>query len=227
MKKNTFIAFCLLSLSSFGQVSFDWYPNDSIVTAIDANNYTELKIEQINQTSDTLNLEIEIVYRNVPSSWDGMICVEGLCLGTVPAVGTVVPMAPISGPINGYARWTVSPMGGTEAAELHIRVYDKDNPTDGDTAVWIITGTTVGFEEEGVSAFEIYPNPTNSNIVISNTENTDLFQIQDLSGAIVREMASAKTTNQVIDLSELPAGLYFIRAFKEGILVETQKISKR
>ena len=186
MKKllSTLIIFNI-SLLSFAQVSYSWTLNDSIVTDIDANSYTELKIEQTNISGADLNLGIEIVYNDIPSTWDGMVCIEGICLGTIPVVGTTAEMSTVADNMKGYVRLTANPMGGLEQVILRVKVYDIDNPSDADTATWVVNSvdyTGVNEATETSSAIRMFPNPTANYFSIQSDSELDQIEIISLDG---------------------------------------------
>lgn len=226
MKTLILGALLFVGIQSFSQTAFDWYPNDTVVMNVDADSYTQIYIEQVNQTGDTLNLEIEMIYSDVPTSWDGMICVYGLCLGGIPANGFISPMSPIYDTTNGYVRWTVNPMGGEETGEIHVRVYDKDNPTDGDTCVFLITGQSfAGAQDYSASGdFYIFPNPAVDVINISNNDAIDVARLYSIDGRMI-EHHILQNQMETIDVSELPSGMYILHGYAEGELVGIRKIS--
>ena len=71
-----------------------------------------------------------------------------------------------------------------------------------------------------------YPNPFKDKLTLkyNGVESIDLFNI---IGDKVKtfELPTAETKTE-IDLSDLSAGVYFIRTYKEGNVIETKKIVK-
>jgi hypothetical protein len=214
-----------LSIESNAQTAFSWSPNDTIETVIASNSYTELKIDEINETGGDLNLSVEVVYRNIPAGWDGMICIEGLCLGTVPVVGTTADMATVNSTTNGWTRWTVNPLGDLGSAELRVRVYDKDNPTDGDTATWIVTSEPLGLQDyEESGNFRIYPNPASEFVTIDNNNQIDILEFYTIQGKLVKTETLSSAIKQTIYVHDLPSGLYFVNALSESEITGVRKI---
>jgi|GEM_PF-1001951 len=71
-----------------------------------------------------------------------------------------------------------------------------------------------------------YPNPCNDKLTIkcSGIESIDVF---NLIGEKVKTVELAATESKIeIDFSNLPSGMYFYRAYKDGIIVETKRIVK-
>lgn len=226
MKNILLIVVLIISIEANSQTAFSWLTNDTIETTIASNSYTELKLEQVNETGADLNLSVEVVYKDVPAGWDGMICIEGLCLGTVPAVGTTADMVTISGSTNGWVRWTVNPLGDLGPAKVRIRVFDKDNPSDGDTATWIVTSEPLGLEDLTESGdFTLYPNPASEWMNIENNDKIDVLEFYSIQGQLMKSITLNKDTKQTIYINDLPSGLYFVNAISDGILEGTRKVS--
>jgi len=222
----TLIVFCFAA-SAIAQISYEWTLNDSIVTDIDANSYTELKIEQTNISGTNLDLGIEIVYNDIPSTWDGMVCIEGQCLGTIPVVGTTAQMTTLADNTEGYVRLTANPMGGLEHVVLRVRVYDINNISDSDTATWVINSvdyTAINELENVSSTISIFPNPTNNYFSINSNLAIDKIEVTGLDG---RVMQSQKyTEHSQVNIENLPTAFYFVNMYSEGKLVAVKKLAK-
>jgi hypothetical protein len=213
--------------STIAQLSYDWTLNDSIVTDIDANSYTELKIEQTNISGSDLDLGIEIIYNDIPSTWDGMVCIEGICLGTIPVVGTTAQMSPIADNMNGYVRLTANPMGGFEQITLRVKVYDINNPLDSDIATWVINSVDfAGVNElnDISTTLSIFPNPTSNYFSIQSNLDIDQIEILSLDGRLIH--SQQHITGSKVDIETLPTALYFVNMYSEGKLVGVQKLTK-
>lgn len=227
MKKILVAALCFLCITQINaQTSFGWLPNDTIIQDVDPNSYTEMLIEQQNLTNDTLQLEIEVVYNDAPSTWDGMICLHGTCLGTIQPVGFVGLMDPIHGTTNGYTKLTVYPAGGTESMMLRIRVYDVNNPTDGDTCTWIVNSVPpTSIAENTLSNLSVFPNPAKDAITISNDVDFDAVKIYDMQGKEVLSNAFLLSTEKLINIKSLQAGNYILSTYKGNNKNGTQKVT--
>lgn len=224
--KNSILTLCiLLGGIAAAQTSFSWSPNDTIVQEVNPDLYTEMSIEQINLSGDTLELGIEVVKNTIDETWDGMICIQGTCLGEIRPVGFTAQMTPISGDLNGYTKLTVYPAGGNQSGELRIRVYNLNNPTDGDTCTWIVNSVPgVGLNETSLVDITIFPNPAQHTLNIQSTQSFDNIEIVDLFGNVIsREMTKSKYTNQ-FDISTLDKGYYLVRLLNGKNLLKTEKI---
>jgi len=87
--------------------------------------------------------------------------------------------------------------------------------------------SVVGISEPSLNwLIHAYPNPFNDkfNIDIQGVEQIDVF---NLIGKRVKTSSTSLSNTQVeMDLTGLPAGIYFYNGYKDGKIVETQKIIK-
>jgi len=87
--------------------------------------------------------------------------------------------------------------------------------------------TTVGITEPVTNLItNVYPNPFSEKITIkyNGIESIEVFNIV---GGKVKSMELSSAQNKAeIDFAGFPAGVYFYRTYKEGIIVETRKIVK-
>ncbi len=221
------IGICLTSVA-FGQTSFSWYPSQVINTTLDPNNTVLLKIEQVNNTNDTLHLGVEITKNDIPASWDGMVCIEGSCLGYIPPVGYTATQTPIVGALNGYTRLTINPMGETGYGELRIRVYDLNNPTDGDTAVWILNSTPTGVESYLANSNDVmvFPNPANEIVQLNSLSNPlEVVEFYTIDGQLVRSENIGAQQKATISIADLSAGIYVVKSYDTQGLIRAHKLT--
>ena len=224
--KHSIITLCLLLGGiATAQTSFTWSPNDTIIQDVNPELYTEMNIEQINISGDTLELGIEVVKNTIDETWDGMICLQGLCLGEIRPEGFTAQMTPISGDLNGYTKLTVYPAGGTQSGELRIRVYNLNNPTDGDTCTWIVNSVPgVGLNESSLVDITMFPNPAQHTLNIQSMLSFDKVEIIDLLGKIVLSQTCKSNSMNQFDISTLNRGNYLVRLFDGKTLLKTEKI---
>jgi hypothetical protein len=227
MKNTLFILIAFFAFSTVNaQTSFMLFPNDTIVQDIDPNAYTELKIEQKNLSGDTLILGVEIVDNSINLSWDGMVCIEGACFGSIPVVGTTNQMAPLIGSLKGYVRLTVNPLGGFGTGTLRVRVYDMNNPTDGDTCTWIVNSlNTTSVEDKDVNVAFVYPNPAYDIVSVATSSLFNSIAVFDIQGKKVLYSLFENTNETSVNLGELKSGVYFVKTYADGLFMETQKFT--
>ena len=226
MKQFTKLFFILLGGMATAQTSFTWSPNDTIIQDVNPDLYTEILIEQINTSGDTLELGIEVVKNTIDPSWDGMICLQGLCLGEIRPEGFTSQMTPISGEINGYTKLTVYPAGGTQSGELRIRVFNINNPTDGDTCTWIVNSVpSVGVNEIESNTCLVFPNPSTEFVNIESGSEFDKIEVLDLQGRILVSQKVSKTSSFQLNISKLKSANYIVRLFNGQEVLNSKNLS--
>jgi len=225
MKQFTKLFFILLGGMATAQTSFTWSPNDTIIQDVNPDLYTEILIEQINTSGDTLELGIEVVKNSIDPSWDGMICLQGLCLGEIRPEGFTSQMTPISGEINGYTKLTVYPAGGTQSGELRIRVFNINNPTDGDTCTWIVNSVpSVGVNEIESNTCLVFPNPSTEFVNIESDSEFDEIEVLDLQGRLIVSRKLKSTNSYHLNISRLNSANYIVRIFAEQKVLNSKNL---
>ncbi len=218
----TIAIFSLLSFQSFSQ-TFDWVTTNSIETNLALNTTVLLKMEQEAVGNDTVTLGIEVIHNDLPSGWDGMLCIHGSCLGIIPPVGTTGTMTPISGADKGYVRLTVNPINGTEVAKLQVYVFDVNYPNDGDTATWLLN-ETASVEDVVWNELEVYPNPAVNVLNIDTDQQFAYAEIYSMSGRLLARFDEVLSGE--LNLSDIETGSYLLRLVQSDHKVAVRKIRK-
>src|SRR5699024_7160665 len=112
-----------------------------------------------------------------------------------------IPVTLTAIPEEGYvfSHWS----GAVESSEAEISLtlnedtYLKANFIDEDMST----------EEENLTNFSLYPNPTEGMVYIQSKMDFEEFNIFDLQGRIIK---SGKITNNSVDLEDLSSGIYFL-----------------
>ena len=205
-----------VSFGVFAQSTFSWEKGiDTMTDTIVGTEYVELKMYQINESGDTLNLGIEVVEREIPAGWDGMVCLYGKCLGSVPDTGFTETMNPLEGDEKGYVRWTVSGRDTEGNGKLRIRVYDLDNESYSDTATWVVTSImdttsqTSSLNELENNPINVYPNPSVGIINWNSDAEVDQIKVYNLIGEEVHALTVSGVNNGTLDLS-IFKGILFV-----------------
>ena len=147
----------------------------------------------------------EKVSVDFPVVWDVSFCDNRNCFATFLDKDTFAKVAP-----NGEAslKITVFPNGKADTAIVKYALWDYDNASDRDTITWNIyirwgADTKTWIAE----AVQVYPNPVVDVLNVSALGNTT-FDVVDSKGAVVKNSAPIDGR---MDVSELTAGLYFVR----------------
>lgn len=87
--------------------------------------------------------------------------------------------------------------------------------------------SSTGVTESGLNvAFTAYPNPFKDKVTITHS-GIDHINIFNMTGSKISSVeVSAYDTKTVLELSTLPAGVYFFSTMKEGTIVETKRVVK-
>lgn len=221
----TFLLFCISNIS-FAQ-SFSWIADDTMTTTLVGDGYAVMKMEQKNETGDTLNLAIEVLSNELSGDWDGMVCVYGMCLGMLPDAGVTAKMNPVYGSDNGYVRLTIGGNNTVASGSMRIKVYDVDSPAMADTGTWIVssikdTSETSIKELNEKSLVNVFPNPSNGFINVSSqsigVEEVSIFNI--IGQQIEKFTLSAFDSKRI----ELNKGVYFVVVSTENRQSYTEQV---
>lgn len=88
-------------------------------------------------------------------------------------------------------------------------------------------GTNGSSEHEMTANFSVYPNPTSGRVDIQLEEATSgTIHVLDVFGKVVFTKSLNAATNEQLNLSELPAGVYFLQ-FETDLWQQTQRIIKQ
>ncbi len=96
--------------------------------------------------------------------------------------------------------------------------------------VYKFSSTKTGINELAKNnSFNIYPNPAINNIMLSTSANTSITQINlvDIVGKNYTMNYEKENENYIIDVSEIPTGIYFLQATtNNGVLYKKVLIEK-
>lgn len=84
-----------------------------------------------------------------------------------------------------------------------------------------------GVKEIGINvASVVYPNPFKNKITVTGND-LEMLSLYNITGKAVKSVSlNDMASRKEIDLSELPAGVYFYTLLKDGVISETKKIVK-
>ena len=88
-------------------------------------------------------------------------------------------------------------------------------------------GVNVGLNEnEKLNNFNIYPNPSNGifNVSIGNSSEINTIEITNVIGQTIYSKIANNSSNNVIDLSNLNKGIYFISLKSDQGISSSKKI---
>lgn len=87
------------------------------------------------------------------------------------------------------------------------------------------------FSTDAGVGFSIFPNPTTQfiNVYVSSPNPLDhiVFELSDLQGRIVKTFSPTLfDTTYMIDVQDLPTGMYVLKMLRDGVMVRSEKILK-
>ena len=95
----------------------------------------------------------------------------------------------------------------------------------GTMTVGVTYDTTLGVEDNVVNNYNIYPNPTNGNIVVSGS-NINMVEVYNLCGQKVLSV-EANSNDVNVNMSNLTSGVYMVRIVDNNGNATVNKIIKR
>jgi hypothetical protein len=141
---------------------------------------------------------------------------------------------PIKSNISGTSTSDTSPLKG----DNYYKVEAHGNYTQSDLSDYAYVNYTVGIGDVHTSQFQLFPNPAQTEIFIKSELQIEKVEIFDVMGSTVMrhaELVSASSQGiagqarndsvMVFNISNLPAGIYFIRIQTETGII-TKKIIK-
>jgi len=167
---------------------------------------------------------------SLPTGWRSAVCDINLC--HLPTVGTaefIQPGGDTSEMIlhvypGGSPGNTDNASLGT--AEIHIKVYEKDNPSNEENIIYFVTlDATTGIAEIEAQRLKVYPNPATDVFRIS--ENTLVERVRVLN--IIGQPALDRTieNGEQLSVAHLKAGMYLVQMFdNKNQVVKTVRLLK-
>ncbi|MBS7786820.1 T9SS type A sorting domain-containing protein [Flavobacterium sp. CYK-55] len=108
---------------------------------------------------------------------------------------------------------------GTGNTVSSVALFDNYNVTASATDTLLANDV---FMPVTSNDFKIYPIPANNNIMVSNSANVEINQIQvsDINGRIIKDIKVKNTSEANIDISNLNSGVYLIKVIStEGAMI--------
>jgi Secretion system C-terminal sorting domain len=202
--------------NSFSQ-TFSNTPNDTINMVGLMEDLETLTIQQLNISSNTIQLKWKKVSVSVPALWDASVCDNSICYTSLVDSGTMNPVNP---PDYGFILLHVTPHVNYGTAVIRYAVWDISNPSLKDTLTFILTVNAPSSvnEAESKKAFSVFPNPVRESIkIVSNVYSSFQFLITDIYGKEIQKGFS-KTNSITLNTENIPNGVYNISiSFKDKI----------
>lgn len=206
--------------------SFTTIPSDTVIATLANSTTGQYYMKQVNNTGGVLSLDIEVVANTIPAGWDGMVCLQGICLGFIPPVGHTASQVDLNANDTGYVRLTVDPMTVGGGGELRIYVFDVNFPLDGDTLTWIINPNPTSVENiSNLIEAKISPNPSNGLVNIHSESRISKVEIYSLTGHLIYSENNANSNKLKINVGSFPSGIYMLKLLGEDNSLGIQKLT--
>lgn len=82
-------------------------------------------------------------------------------------------------------------------------------------------------DSEFLSSVSVYPNPSNGEFVIENSDNIKSYEIADLTGKLISDKKLESSLNKIdVDLNKVSSGVYFLKIYDQNNNFKIVKILK-
>jgi len=132
---------------------------------------------------------------------------------------------------EGYVAFKIKPLSslmvGDEITNKASIFFDFNFPIITNTAITTVELPSASAEENNNLHFQLFPNPSRSDITISTEERLAQISIYDLQGRILVNSIVAQGNKHTIDLNALGAGIYMIKVIDTNGEIGVKKFVRR
>jgi hypothetical protein len=207
---------------SFAQ-TYSLVPNDSINITGTLEDLQTLSIQQLNISSNTIQLKWKKVSESVPALWEAVVCDNQVCYTSLVDSGMMNPVIPTD---YGFVLLHITPHVNYGTAIVRYAVWDTANAAIKDTLTFVLTvNNTAGITEtETENSFSIFPNPAKGNIsIVSNLPSGFQVLITDVSGKEIKKGVS-KTNSISVSTENFRSEVYTISIIINNEIINVKKI---
>lgn len=228
MKQLYTLSFLLFFAVQVSAQDFNYSPSQVIDTELTTDTYAYPNMDIMTDTAQDIQYEWELISNDIPTGWSYSLCDYNLCYAGIPATGTMAAIteAEAGNGTIGYFKLTLSPWQIAGTAQVQIYVYDINDYNKGDTVTFNFTHvSSVGINESEIADLTIYPNPATDAVTIGNI-SPDVSQIQviNLVGEVVQNIGLTGKSTEILNVSDYPAGIYFISYQNTEGTTRTEKL---
>ena len=227
MKNKTFLSafFFLTAFLSVAQ-NFECTPSHNIDEPIQEENFSFHEIRMI--TSDLSGIEFKwnLIDNTLPVDWSYSLCDLGGCYVGIPESGIMDPITTEQAQegFMGFLKLNITASNFYGEGDVVFYVHEIGDESFGDTITMHITHADPlsSLEESLFSNVEVYPNPVQTILYFSTPSDFKSAQVLGTDGSIHATIH----TEQNVDFTSYPVGLYFLKLEDAEGNVYTQKIFK-
>jgi len=133
--------------------------------------------------------------------------------GTTPITWTYYGPLPTGLTLSSDGKITGTPTAGGKFEFI----AEATNSIGKDTKELFIFIDGVGVSENDMSGIKVYPNPTTGELsVVSEQLSVESIEIFDIYGRMLHSFVSLMSPKATVDISHLPAGVYFVKICTEA-----------
>lgn len=177
-----------------------------------------------NETDATFSFKIrkEVIFKGEDA--DVMFCIGDCYIGNESAILTMQPNAVVADddPLALHIIYS----GSTDPALIKYTFYKTENPEDA-VSFYAAYGNVSGVREtDMVKTLRAYPNPAVRNVTIEYVapDNNSSLVIKNLTGKEVYRATVGSAGAKHIDVTSMPAGVYFYGIESDGKMICTKKL---
>lgn len=175
-----------------------------------------------NNTSQNLTIYMKRIAKNIPSGWTSCFCYP-TCIA--PSIDSLTFTIPPNGTDSIKPNYGTDSIPGFGTIVVTVTVSGHSSTVDTIT----FTGSTLpaGMSELSTNSFSVFPNPVNDVLCLRSENKGDAtLRIYNSSGQRVKEEVIVLRYEQVIDVSQLESGIYFIQLLSREGISTTKKVYK-
>ncbi|MBD3638480.1 MAG: T9SS type A sorting domain-containing protein [Crocinitomicaceae bacterium] len=225
----TLLFVALLNFNLSAQ-DFTYSPSQYVFTELQTSQYGECHIDIVNDTAG-VSYAWELVSNTLPSGWWYSLCDYNGCYPGIPNSGTMqsITTNDAQNGVYGFFKLTINPEAIAGSGVVEIYVYDQTDYNIGDTVTMEFNHvSSVGINQNEIVSLSTYPNPTSDNLNIKNNGNTSVqYDILNVVGARIANGVVTVNETEVVDMSKLPSGIYFVSFTTSEGIRRTEKVIKR
>lgn len=214
MKKLYILLFIWLPAMSHGQ-NYLYSPSQVLDTDLMTNEYNFAQIDMWTPDSTGITFGWEAIENTIPVEWTYSLCDYTNCYSGIPANGTMTPIstASMQAGTKGFLKITVDPADVSGTAVVRFKIFNTGDVSAADTITFNFNHvSTAGIASTENGTFDIYPNPANDVLNISNGFDTETsWSIVDMSGRVYESGVVSANSTSVLKVSDLSTGIYFVK----------------
>jgi len=160
---------------------------------------------------------------NVPNGWETAVCDINLCYLSNVSTEEFKLNPNQEGEL--YPHFYTNNTTGT--GSLRIVIYEKENPANADTCVYMMRSFGVGISSVVKADIKVYPNPARTTMTVDLPDNITggTVEVYDMLGNKVL-MNNVSGDEHVVNVANLPVGKYVLRYIDQNGTAYNKRFQK-